>query len=81
MLALCGCQTYFYKFTDNQTDKDFYQALPTPPTKLPVSVALTDPHTGATTVTTSYTVTPITAEEYEANRPRYNPNKATGAPR
>jgi hypothetical protein len=72
-MALCGCQTYYYKITDNQTKKDFYKALNLPQTQLPVSVALTDPETGATTVTNSYTVTPITAEDYDAHRPRFKP--------
>jgi hypothetical protein len=72
MVVLGGCQTnYCYKITDNQTHKDFYEMLPYPPTKFPRTVALTDPETGATTITSEYTVTPISATEYEANRPKY----------
>ena len=76
--GLAGCQTnYYYKLTDNYTHKDFFTVLPTPPAQLPPSIALTDPETGATTVTTAYTVTPISPEEYEEHRPRYrNPNAA-----
>ncbi len=71
LVLLCGCQTYFYKFTDNQTHKVFYKELNSPPDRLPSSIALADPETGAVTVTTAYTATPVTAEEYDANRPRY----------
>jgi hypothetical protein len=68
---ISGCQTYYYKFTDNQSQKVFYKALSSPPNELPASIALADPNTGAVTVTTAYTATPISAEEYDANRPKY----------
>jgi hypothetical protein len=71
-VMMFGCQTnYYYKLTDNFTHKEFYTVLPTPPAELPPSIALTDPETGATTVTTAYTVTPISPDEYEVHRPKY----------
>lgn len=67
VLALGGCQQYYYKFTDNQTKKDFYQGpYAFPPDRLPISIALRDPVTGAVTVTNQYTVTPITQTEFQA---------------
>ncbi len=73
LLSLSSCQTYHYRITDNQTGKTFYKTLPTPPYKLPASIALTDPRTGGVTVTTSYTVDPISEAEYDLHRPIYVP--------
>lgn len=66
LLPLQGCVSYYYKITDNQTHKDFYQGpYVFPPNQLPVSIALRDPQTGAITVTNQYTVTPITKQEFQ----------------